>query len=161
MPVIAFSVLHGREIGQAAAADLAGNSGEAHRRGRTVPSLANQHDVEPMWSRPGGRMSAAARKCVWHPTGPMPGRTNPSRVRLDAFIRSAAASLPDGARGLDAGAGDCRYRVHFDLAHYQSADFLQVDKKNYAHVDYVCSLESIPVEAQRYELVLLTQVLVS
>lgn len=89
----------------------------------------------------------------------MPGRTNPSRVRLDAFIRSAAASLPEGARVLDAGAGDGRYRAHFDLVHYESADFLQVDKKHYAKVDYVCSLESIPVEAERYELVLLTQVL--
>ncbi len=83
---------------------------------------------------------------------------NPSRVRLDAFIRSAAASLPEGARVLDAGAGDCRYRVHFSLANYESADFLRVDKP-YAHIDYVCSLESIPVEAQRYELVLLTQVM--
>ena len=88
----------------------------------------------------------------------MHGRTNPSRVRLDAFIRSAAASLPAGARVLDAGAGDGRYRVHFDRARYESADFLKVDKK-YAQVDYVCSLESIPVEAQRYQLVLLTQVL--
>jgi SAM-dependent methyltransferase len=85
-------------------------------------------------------------------------RTNPSRLRLDAFIRSAAASLPAGARVLDAGAGDCRYRGHFDLARYESADFLQVDK-HYAQVDYVCRLESIPVEAQRYELVLLTQVM--
>jgi SAM-dependent methyltransferase len=85
-------------------------------------------------------------------------RTNPSRVRLDAFIRSAAASLPRGARVLDAGAGDGRYRAHFDLARYESADFLQVDKR-YADVDYVCSLESIPVEGERYELVLLTQVL--
>lgn len=86
------------------------------------------------------------------------GRPNPSRVRLDAFIRSAAASLPSGARVLDAGAGDGRYRVHFDRARYESADFLKVDKK-YGQVDYVCSLESIPVEAQRFDLVLLTQVL--
>ena len=73
-------------------------------------------------------------------------------------MRLAASSLDDGALVLDAGAGDCRHRVHFGRAHYESADFLQVDKP-YAAVDYVCSLEAIPVDAERYDLVLLTQVL--
>jgi len=88
----------------------------------------------------------------------MPEVVNPSRVRLEGFIRSAAASVPAGARVLDAGAGDCRHRVHFERARYESADFLQVDKP-YAEVDYVCSLEAIPVEAERYDLVLFTQVM--
>jgi SAM-dependent methyltransferase len=95
---------------------------------------------------------------VWHAALGMAGTGNPSRVHLTDFVRSAAASLPSGARMLDAGAGDCRYRVHFNHVHYESADFLQVDKP-YAEVDYVCSLDDIPVEPARYDLVLLTQVL--
>jgi SAM-dependent methyltransferase len=88
----------------------------------------------------------------------MAQRANPSRVRLEDFVRAAAASLDPGALVLDAGAGDCRHRVYFDGVRYESADFLQVDKP-YAAVDYVCSLEAIPVAAERYDLVLLTQVL--
>jgi SAM-dependent methyltransferase len=83
---------------------------------------------------------------------------NPSRVRLDAFIARAGASLPPGARVLDAGAGDCRYRVHFRHTRYESADFLQVDK-HYGPVDYVCDLADLPMEDERYDLVLFTQVL--
>jgi len=83
---------------------------------------------------------------------------NPSRVRLDGFVRRAAASMPAGGRVLDAGAGEGAYRIHFAHAKYEAADFLEVDKV-YAPVDYVCSLDAIPVEDQRYDLVLCTQVL--
>ena len=83
---------------------------------------------------------------------------NPSRVRLDAFARAAAQSLDAGARMLDAGAGESAYRVHFAHVAYESADFQQVDKA-YAPVDHVCTLDAIPVEDRRYDLVLCTQVL--
>lgn len=59
---------------------------------------------------------------------------------------------------LDAGAGDSLYRHHFAHVTYESADFLQSNRV-YAHMDYVCSLEHIPVEDDRFDLVLLTQVL--
>ena len=78
--------------------------------------------------------------------------------RLDAFARRAAASLSEGARVLDAGAGDCRYQKHFRQAIYESADFCQV-KKPYGEITYVCDLRALPVEASRYDLVLMTQVL--
>jgi SAM-dependent methyltransferase len=84
--------------------------------------------------------------------------SNPSRVRLDAFARRAAAAVPAGGRVLDAGAGEGAYRVHFAHATYEAADFLEVDKP-YAPVDYVCSLDAIPVEDERFDLVLCTQVL--
>jgi SAM-dependent methyltransferase len=85
-------------------------------------------------------------------------RLNPSRVHLEEFVKGAAASVAPAALVLDAGAGDSRYKRFFSHARYESADFLQVDKP-YAPVDYVCDLRSIPVEDERYDLVLLTQVL--
>jgi SAM-dependent methyltransferase len=83
---------------------------------------------------------------------------NASRVRLDAFARRAAASIPPGSRVLDAGAGEGAYRAHFAEACYEAADFQQVDKP-YGRLDYICDLDCIPVEDERYELVLCTQVL--
>ena len=43
-------------------------------------------------------------------------------------------------------------------ARYESADFLQVDKP-YGEVDYICDLADLPMEDERYDLVLFTQVL--
>jgi SAM-dependent methyltransferase len=83
---------------------------------------------------------------------------NPSRVHLERFVERAAASAGAGALVLDAGAGEGMHRPYFDHATYESADFLEVDKE-YAPVDYVCDLRSIPVPDERFELVLLTQVL--
>lgn len=50
------------------------------------------------------------------------------------------------------------YRKHFAHTQYETADFLQVDKA-YEPMDYVCSLDDIPVADDRFDLVLLTQVL--
>ena len=57
-----------------------------------------------------------------------------------------------------AGAGEGAYRAHFAQTRYEAADFQQVDKP-YGQLDYVCDLDSIPVEDERYDLVLCTQVL--
>lgn len=86
-------------------------------------------------------------------------RLNPSRRRLAEFVQRAADSVPSGSLVLDAGAGDCRYRVHFARHDYESADFAAVDKDYSGNLTYVCDLREIPVEDQRYDLVLLTQVL--
>jgi SAM-dependent methyltransferase len=83
---------------------------------------------------------------------------NSSRVHLDGFVASAAASVPPASLVLDAGAGNSLYRHHFADLRYESADFQQVAKE-YAPVDYVCDLAAVPVEDDRYELVVLTQVL--
>jgi len=82
----------------------------------------------------------------------------PSRRRLDAFVQDAAASVSPGQRVLDAGAGDAVYGRHFGHVEYESADFCQLDKA-YAKVTYTCDLAAIPVEDERFDLVLLTQVL--
>ncbi len=84
---------------------------------------------------------------------------NSSRWYLDAFARQAAAAVPSQGLVLDAGAGEGPYRHHFGHTQYESADFQKVPSKVYGSTDYVCDLSAIPVEADRYDLVLLSQVL--
>lgn len=78
---------------------------------------------------------------------------------LMEFARRAAESVQDGARVLDAGAGDSPYRHLFAHANYEAADICKRDAHTYAHVQYVCDLANIPVENSRYDLALCTQVL--
>lgn len=59
---------------------------------------------------------------------------------------------------LDAGSGKAPYRELFSHAHYETADFVKVDKE-YGHTDYVCDLATIPVEADRYDRIIFTQVM--
>ena len=83
---------------------------------------------------------------------------NASRVRLDDFARRAAASVPSGARVLDAGSGRGPYRAHFAHAAYESADFQKLETAS-GTVDHVCRLDKIPVESERFDLVFCSQVL--
>jgi ubiquinone/menaquinone biosynthesis C-methylase UbiE len=83
---------------------------------------------------------------------------NSSRVHLAKHNAEFAAMVPDGALVLDAGAGDAPYRELFRHARYESADFEKVNKQ-YATSTYVCDLVSIPVEDERFDFVLLNQVL--
>lgn len=82
-----------------------------------------------------------------------------TRANLRNFAREAAASIGSGALVLDAGAGDSPYRQYFDHATYEAADHCKRPERPYTHVSYVCDLTSIPVESNRYDLVLCTQVL--
>jgi SAM-dependent methyltransferase len=86
-------------------------------------------------------------------------RVNSSREYLHEFARQAASSIPQGATVLDAGAGKSPYQSLFANAIYESADFCQVDQKTYGDITYVCDLTHIPVPDNKYDLVLLTQVL--
>jgi SAM-dependent methyltransferase len=86
-------------------------------------------------------------------------RVNPSRVHLERIVRTSAQTLPPNSLVLDAGAGDCPYRDHFRHCQYETADFCQVDNSHYGEITYVCDLESIPVEAERFNFVLSTQTL--
>jgi len=69
-----------------------------------------------------------------------------------------AARLPAGALVLDAGAGKQPYRQHFAHCRYETADFEKVDKK-YAQSTYVCDLSNIPVEDNRFDAVVFSQVM--
>ncbi|HEY3288925.1 MAG TPA: methyltransferase domain-containing protein [Anaerolineae bacterium] len=84
---------------------------------------------------------------------------NASRAHLERFLREASRSIPDGSLVLDAGAGETRYRLLFDRHHYEAADSRQSEIMDYGNIDYVCNLESIPVQDNRYDLVICTQVL--
>jgi SAM-dependent methyltransferase len=60
---------------------------------------------------------------------------------------------------LDAGAGDALYRHHYRHLQYESADFMQVEKPYAPDITYVCDLAEIPVGDDRFDLVVMTQVL--
>jgi len=91
-------------------------------------------------------------------TNKIPWDGNPSRVRLAQFIETQARAIPDGALVLDAGAGEHTYASMFDHTDYESADFEQVDKP-YRKATYTCDLVDIPVDSDRYDAVLCSQVL--
>lgn len=63
-----------------------------------------------------------------------------------------------GMRVLDAGAGRSPYRKLFKHAHYEAADFAQLDS-SYAPLDYVCDITDIPVDDGRFDRVICNQVL--
>ena len=83
---------------------------------------------------------------------------NPSRYWLAIELKRFGETLPAGALVLDAGAGDQRNRAHFGHCTYESADFQKVSKP-YAVSTYVCDLSKIPVDAERYDALIFTQVM--
>jgi SAM-dependent methyltransferase len=83
---------------------------------------------------------------------------NSSRVWLERELRDFAAKLKPGARVLDAGAGDQIYRKIFGQFDYEAADFEKVDKP-YAKSTYVCDLAALPVENERFDAVVFSQVM--
>ena len=66
--------------------------------------------------------------------------------------------LAAGARVLDAGAGDGRYRNLFSRQRYEATDFGQVPKP-YARMDFLSDLQRLPVASSAYDVVVCTQVL--
>ncbi len=83
---------------------------------------------------------------------------NSPRIWLEHELRTFAASLSNNSLVLDAGAGDQRYRPLFRHCRYESADFEQIDK-SYTASTHVCDLASIPVDDDRYEAIVFTQVM--
>ena len=81
-----------------------------------------------------------------------------SRHHLETEIRKFSRGLPANSLVLDAGAGDCCYGTLFPQHRYESTDFAQVEK-SYGKLTYVCDLRYIPVEAERFDAVICTQVL--
>jgi SAM-dependent methyltransferase len=83
---------------------------------------------------------------------------NSSRHRLLLENAAFAATIPDGALVLDAGAGEAPYRKLFEHTRYESADFELVDKA-YTPATYVCDLQQIPVEDERFDFIVFNQVM--
>lgn len=83
---------------------------------------------------------------------------NSSRVYLDKFAKRAAASLPNKALILDAGAGDSPYRDYFSHARYHSTDLCKLDKV-YGRISYVCDLQAISIKSNSYDNIFCSQTL--
>lgn len=75
-------------------------------------------------------------------------------IELQAFSKT----LAPGALVLDAGVGDQVYAGMFKHLNYEAADFEQVEKR-YEKPTYSCDLASIPVEDNRFDAVVFTQVM--
>ena len=75
---------------------------------------------------------------------------------LEQVVRTVALDVSAGAMVLDAGSGLGLYKSLFSHTRFESADFMQVEKK-YGEFLYVCDLASIPVEDARFDFVLSTQ----
>ena len=84
---------------------------------------------------------------------------NSSRVHLAEFAQAAAESLEPGSLILDAGAGKCPYKPLFNHMQYEFSDACQIEGMVYGDITYKCDITSIPVEDNRYDLVLCTQVI--
>lgn len=85
-------------------------------------------------------------------------RINSSRIHLETFLKNASSELQDGVLMLDAGSGDQRYKKFFPKTKYESADICKLER-DYGDVSYVCDLKSIPVEDNRFDVIICTQVL--
>jgi SAM-dependent methyltransferase len=108
-------------------------------------------------------------------TAPVPTRpeeidslVNFSAYWRDDWVAQKAATVPAGAKVLDAGAGQCRYKPLFAHTSYHAQDFAQYEGSgdgplqetwNYAPLDYVCDITQIPVEDGSFDTVLCTEVL--
>ena len=79
----------------------------------------------------------------------------------DTFIKDVAAKLKPGSKVLDVGAGSCLYKSLFSHCDYKSQDFAKYegDEHAYGELDYICDINSIPVESGTIDLLLCTEVL--
>jgi SAM-dependent methyltransferase len=94
--------------------------------------------------------------------------SNFSAYDRDAWVEAKLASIPVGARVLDAGAGECRYKKFLGHTSYSAQDFAQYmgsesgplkEVWSYGKLDYVCDITSIPVDSNFFDVVLCTEVL--
>jgi SAM-dependent methyltransferase len=81
------------------------------------------------------------------------------RESILAFVLDAARATPSAARVLDVGAGDGPYRELFGHAEYVTVDWAHSPHEDAARSDVIASADAIPLEAESFDAVLLTQVL--
>lgn len=87
-------------------------------------------------------------------------RLNINRHRIGLFVRHAALSIPAGARVLDAGAGEGRYRDLFREHRYVAADMAVGDADwDYSGLSTRCDLHRLPFRPGSFDAVIATQVL--
>jgi SAM-dependent methyltransferase len=79
---------------------------------------------------------------------------------LYAFGREIGAALPAGARVLDAGAGEGRYRSHLAHTRYVGVDLAVGDAMwDYSRLDAVCDLTHLSFGSATFDAVVCTQVI--
>lgn len=83
---------------------------------------------------------------------------NSSRKYLEKVLKQISNELEPNSLLLDAGAGDGRYKKYFPNVIYESADICKLER-DYGNINYVCSLTDIPVEDNRFDTIICTQVL--
>jgi len=93
---------------------------------------------------------------------------NFSAYDRDAWVEKKINAIPAGARVLDAGAGQGRYKNLLKHTQYEAQDFAQYEGSvagplqevwEYSPLNYVCDITSIPVESGSFDAVLCTEVL--
>jgi ubiquinone/menaquinone biosynthesis C-methylase UbiE len=91
-----------------------------------------------------------------------------NQVARDEWVARMAATVPDGLRVLDVGAGQAPYRSLFAHCVYEAHDFAAYEGKtegmfagdwHYGELDYASDIESIPVPDAAFDIVLCTEVL--
>lgn len=153
--------VEGKEFG-ALMADLMKNQPElAHVLATGLKNAGPQHAVNMLKGIAGDPGQAADADDI-------DSLINFSAYWRDDWVAAKAAEIPAGARVLDAGAGQCRYKNLFRHTRYESQDFAQYQGSeegplqetwNYGAIDYVCDITDIPVETGSFDVVLCTEVL--
>jgi SAM-dependent methyltransferase len=82
-----------------------------------------------------------------------------ARAPIATAIRDFAAQLPTGAAVLDAGAGEAPYRPLFEHCEYLTQDWSETVHPGGRVADVVADLQSLPLPADRFDAVVLTEVL--
>ncbi len=88
----------------------------------------------------------------------------------DEWIRNKLLAIPDGMSILDAGAGECPYKIYCSHLNYTSQDFgkydgvgdsvgLQTAKWDNSRLDIVSDITAIPVESASFDYILCSEVI--
>ncbi len=82
-----------------------------------------------------------------------------NRPQIAAFLRRAAASLPEGALVLDAGAGTGPYRELFASHEYTSTDWAHTPHAEGLKADVIASIDDLPLDPATFDCVICTEVI--
>ena len=83
---------------------------------------------------------------------PLAGWVYHFETELDRAVESFAASLPAGARVLDAGAGEARHAACFPRQRYVAVDLAVGDASwNYRNLDAIASLAALPFASASFD----------
>src|SRR5262249_25162549 len=98
------------------------------------------------------RLMACARSLV---PNALIDRLDPFEASIRRFVDDVAARTRSGARVLDAGAGECRFRPNFAHASYVGIDFAPGQAAwDYSKLDVVGSIEELPFRNESFDRVL-------